>query len=269
MDRRECRIQVAHEERVIETDDRDVIRDGQAERGDRADGAEGLKVGTCDDRRHAALQEGVRVGGRGLVRVESLLNDGGVVPDQLAHHLRECLGLAQCRDDVRAAGEKRDTRVTQLVQVSDRGANTEGISGGKVGGRDLGACAVDRDEGDAACGDVVIGGEIGQEVRVPAGDEDEPADAVINKRREVVELGRRARRLRADEGDAARARDLLLKVMGEGGKDRIHQLRHDNADRRSAGRVFTGWTVVAQLINRRQDPAARLFGDLADAVENA
>ena len=69
--------------------------------------------------------------------------------------------------------------------------------------------------------------------------------------------------------EISRAGDLLLKVMGEGGKDRIRQLRHDNADRRSAGRVFTGWTVVAQFINRRQDPAARLFGDLADAVENA
>ena len=97
-----------------------------------------------------------------------------MVPDQLAHHLRECLGLAQCRDDVRAAGEKRDARVTQLVQVSDRGADAERVSGGKVGGRDLRACAVDRDEGDAACGNVVVGGEIGQEVRMPAGDKMSP-----------------------------------------------------------------------------------------------
>jgi len=59
VNRRECRIQVAHEECVIETDDRDVARDGQAERGDRADGAEGLQVRTRDDCRHAALQEGV------------------------------------------------------------------------------------------------------------------------------------------------------------------------------------------------------------------
>ena len=84
---------MAHEECVIETDDRDVARDGQAERGDRADGAEGLQVRTRDDCRHAALQEGVRVGGCGLVRVEGFFDDGGVVPDQLAHHLRECLGL--------------------------------------------------------------------------------------------------------------------------------------------------------------------------------
>ena len=211
----------------------------------------------------------MRVGGRGLVRVESLLDDGGVVPDQLAHHLRECLCLAQCRDDVCAAGEKCDARVAQLVQVGDRGANTEGISGGKVGGRDLGACAVDRNEGDAACSGIVIGGEVGQEVRVPARDEDEPADAVINKRREVVEFGRRARRLRTNEGDAARARNLLLEVVGEGGEDRVREFGHDNADRRSAGRVLAGWTVVAQLIDCRQDPAARVFGDLADAVENA
>ena len=102
------------------------------------------------------------------------------------------------------------------MQVRDRGANTEEISSGKVGGWDLGACTVDRDEGDAACSDVVIGGEVGQEVRVPAGDEDQPVDVVINKRGEVVELGRRA-----DEGDAARAGDLLLKVMGEGGEDRV------------------------------------------------
>ena len=85
----------------------------------------------------------------------------------------------------------------------------------------------------------------------------------------MVELGRRARCLRANEGDAARAGDLLLKVMGEGGEDRVRQLRHDNADRRSAGRVLAGWTVVAQLVDRRQDPAACVFGDLADAVENA
>ncbi len=45
-------------------------------------------------RRHAALQEGVRAGGRSLVRVESFFDDGGVVPDQLAHDLRECPGFA-------------------------------------------------------------------------------------------------------------------------------------------------------------------------------
>ena len=85
----------------------------------------------------------------------------------------------------------------------------------------------------------------------------------------MVELGRRTRRLRADEGDAARARDLLLKVMGKGGKDRVRELGHDNADRRGAGRVFTGWTVVAQLVDRCENPTARVFGDLADTVENA
>ena len=151
----------------------------------------------------------------------------------------------------------------------DRGADAECVSRGEVGGRDLRACAVDRDEGDSARGGVVIGGEVGQEVGVPAGDKDEPADAVLDERREMVELGRRTRRLRADEGDAARARDLLLEMVGKGGKDRVRQLRHDNADRRGARRVFTGWTVVAQLIDRRQDSAARVFGDLADAVENA
>ena len=105
-----------------------------------------------------------------------------MVSDQLAHHLCECLGLAQGRDDVRAAGQKCDARVAQLVKVRDRGADAERIPGGKVGGRDLRACAVDRDEGDSARGDVVIGGEIGQEVGVPAGDEDEAADAVFDER---------------------------------------------------------------------------------------
>ena len=85
----------------------------------------------------------------------------------------------------------------------------------------------------------------------------------------MIELGRCTRRLRTDEGDAARARDLLLKVMGKGGKDRVRQLRHDNADRRGAGCVLAGWTVVAQLVDRCENPAARVLGDLADAVENA
>ena len=82
---------------------------------------------------------------------------------------------------MRAAGEKRDARVAQLVQVSDRGANAEGVPGGKVGGGDLRTCAVDRDEGDSARSDVVLGGKVGQEIRVPAGDKDESVDAVINK----------------------------------------------------------------------------------------
>ena len=61
-------------------------------------------------------------------------------------------------------------------------SDAERIPGGKVGGRDLRASAVDRDEGDSTRGDVVIGGEIGQEVGVPAGDEDEAADAVFDER---------------------------------------------------------------------------------------
>ena len=80
---------------------------------------------------------------------------------------------------------------------------------------------------------------------------------------------RGARCLRANEGDAPRARNLLLEVVGEGSEDRVREFGHDNADRRSAGRVLAGWTVVAQLIDRRQDPATRVFGDLAEAVENA
>ena len=83
---------------------------------------------------------------------------------------------------MRATGKKCDARVAQLVKVRDRSADAERVAGGKVGGRDLRACAVDRDEGDSARGGVVIGGEVGQEVGVPAGDEDEPADAVLNER---------------------------------------------------------------------------------------
>ena len=31
--------------------------------------------------------------------------------------------------------------------------------------------------------------------------------------------------------------------------------------------MFTGWTVVAQLVDRCENPAARVFGNLADTVK--
>ena len=84
----------------------------------------------------------------------------------------------------------------------------------------------------------------------------------------MIELGGCARCLGANEGDAACTRNLLLEVVSEGGEDRIRQLGHDDADGGGVGGALTGWTVVAQLVDRCENPAARVFGNLADTVEN-
>ena len=82
---------------------------------------------------------------------------------------------------MRAPRQQSDARVAQLVQVRDRRADAERVSRGEVEGRNLRSCAVNRHEGDASVGDILVGGEIGEEVSVSAGDENEPVHMVFNK----------------------------------------------------------------------------------------
>ncbi len=77
----------------------------------------------------AALENCVRVGGRGLVRVEGFFDDGSG-HDRLAHDLGKGLGLAQgpCVRPVRSA-----MRVCPGVQTCDCRADAERVSCGKSG----------------------------------------------------------------------------------------------------------------------------------------
>ena len=159
--------------------------------------------------------------------------------------------------------------MSQLVQVRHCCADAERVPCRKVGSRDLRAGAIDRYEGDVASDDVMVWREVRKQVSMSTGDKDESVHAVFDERGEVIELGRRSRCLRTDEADAARARNLFLEVVGEGREDRIRELRHDDADRWRARCALGGGAIVSQLVNRGQDPAAGIFGDLSNAVENA
>ena len=76
-----------------------------------------------------------------------------------------------------------------LEQGRDGGADSERVPGGKVGSGHLGARPVDGDEGDATLGKVCVGGQVGQQIRVPTRDEDETVNPPLDKRTEVIELG--------------------------------------------------------------------------------
>ncbi len=115
---------MAHEECVIETDDRDVARDGQAEReivrmAPRACRSEPVMIAVTP-----------RPGGRACRRAapvrEGFFDDGESGPRRFAHHLRGMPRPLLGWDN--AQQQRSDARKMQ----ADRGVNAEG-SGGKVG----------------------------------------------------------------------------------------------------------------------------------------
>ena len=77
--------------------------------------------------------------------------------------------------------------MAEFMQVRNGSANAQSVIRRKIGGRDLRSRPVDGHERDRTSHDLVIGAQVRQQIRVPARDEDQAADAMLQERGEVID----------------------------------------------------------------------------------
>ncbi len=105
-------------------------------------------------------------------------------------------------------------------------------------------------------------------LRVQPAEEDHTGDLLLEQQLDVVRLGHAARGLRAEHRGEAPLRQGAADHLGEGGEDRVLQLRQDQADQSRALAAQLGRTLVAEHVQGGQHSAAGLVGDAGFAVEH-
>ena len=202
-----------------------------------------------------------------LVGVERLNDPQGLLGQALPHGVLVAGPLALSRDHAHRPHGQPDALVSQGNEMVHSYPGRPAVIGREARGLDGRCVAVDRHQWNAALTQTLVAGDVAGGVRVAPGDEDDPRDAPVHQHLDVLVLADTAGRLGAQQRGVPGRGQELLDLLGEQGKDRIAQLRHDQSHE-APGRLVHGLgSLVAEDVECREHLPPSRVGHVGLSVE--
>ena len=159
--------------------------------------------------------------------------------------------------------------MTQGDEVVHRHPGRPAVISGEARGLDGWRVAVDRDQGHAALAQTLITGDVAGGVRVTSGDEDDSRDAAVHQHLDVLVLADAPGGLGTQQGGVPRGGQELLDLLGEQGKNRVAQFRHDQSHEAPGGLVHGLGSFIAQDVECCEHLPPSRIGHVGLSVEHA